>query len=81
MEGSGDGSPQSSMCMVKAAELFPKPVLEKEEEKLTVRFNECKYSHSPIFFLLSINIDKIVNPKPQYLENPSNISVKRTTVF
>ncbi|XP_001648676.2 myotubularin-related protein 3 isoform X4 [Aedes aegypti] len=40
MEGSGDGSPQSSMCMVKAAELFPKPVLEKEEEKLTVRFNE-----------------------------------------
>ncbi|XP_065076097.1 myotubularin-related protein 4 isoform X3 [Ochlerotatus camptorhynchus] len=40
MEGSGDGSPQSSMCMVKAAELFPKPVLEKEEDKLTVRFNE-----------------------------------------
>ncbi|XP_055549423.1 myotubularin-related protein 3 isoform X2 [Wyeomyia smithii] len=40
MEGSGDGSPQSSMCMVKAAELFPKPVLEKEEEKLTVRFAE-----------------------------------------
>ncbi|XP_053668895.1 uncharacterized protein LOC128719295 [Anopheles marshallii] len=40
MEGSGDGSPQSSMCMVKAAELFPKPILEKEEEKLTVRFPE-----------------------------------------
>ncbi|XP_053697624.1 myotubularin-related protein 3 isoform X2 [Sabethes cyaneus] len=40
MEGSGDGSPQSSMCMVKAAELFPKPVLEKEEEKLTVHFAE-----------------------------------------
>uniref|UniRef100_A0A8D8KYL6 Lateral signaling target protein 2 homolog n=2 Tax=Culex pipiens TaxID=7175 RepID=A0A8D8KYL6_CULPI len=40
MEGSGDGSPQSSMCMVKAAELFPKPVLEKEEEKLSVRFSE-----------------------------------------
>ncbi|XP_050067962.1 uncharacterized protein LOC126556627 isoform X2 [Anopheles maculipalpis] len=40
MEGSGDGSPQSSMCMVKAAELFPKPVLEKEEDKLTVRFTE-----------------------------------------
>uniref|UniRef100_A0ABK8F4K8 phosphatidylinositol-3,5-bisphosphate 3-phosphatase n=1 Tax=Anopheles gambiae TaxID=7165 RepID=A0ABK8F4K8_ANOGA len=40
MEGSGDGSPQSSMCMVKAAELFPKPILEKEEEKLTVRFTE-----------------------------------------
>ncbi|XP_052869921.1 myotubularin-related protein 4 isoform X2 [Anopheles cruzii] len=38
MEGSGDGSPQSSMCMVKAAELFPKPVLEKEEESLTARF-------------------------------------------
>lgn len=43
MEGSGDGSPQSSMCMVKAAELFPKPVLEKEEEKLSVRFSERKY--------------------------------------
>lgn len=28
------------MCMVKAAELFPKPVLEKEEEKLSVRFSE-----------------------------------------
>uniref|UniRef100_A0A182YAL2 Lateral signaling target protein 2 homolog n=1 Tax=Anopheles stephensi TaxID=30069 RepID=A0A182YAL2_ANOST len=40
MEGSGDGSPQSSMCMVKAAELFPKPILEKEEDKLTVRFTE-----------------------------------------
>uniref|UniRef100_A0AAG5CVR9 Lateral signaling target protein 2 homolog n=1 Tax=Anopheles atroparvus TaxID=41427 RepID=A0AAG5CVR9_ANOAO len=40
MEGSGDGSPQTSMCMVKAAELFPKPTLEKEEEKLTVRFTE-----------------------------------------
>ncbi|XP_058455879.1 myotubularin-related protein 3 isoform X2 [Malaya genurostris] len=40
MEGSGDGSPQSSMCMVKAAELFPKPVLEKEEDKLSVRFTE-----------------------------------------
>ncbi|XP_058825823.1 myotubularin-related protein 4 isoform X2 [Topomyia yanbarensis] len=40
MEGSGDGSPQSSMCMVKAAELFPKPVLEKEEDKLSVRFAE-----------------------------------------
>lgn len=44
MEGSGDGSPQSSMCMVKAAELFPKPILEKEEEKLTVRFTERKCS-------------------------------------
>ncbi|XP_050087670.1 uncharacterized protein LOC126572416 isoform X2 [Anopheles aquasalis] len=39
MEGSGgDGSPQSSMCMVKAAELFPKPILEKEEETLCARF-------------------------------------------
>ncbi|XP_035782619.1 myotubularin-related protein 4-like isoform X4 [Anopheles albimanus] len=39
MEGSGgDGSPQSSMCMVKAAELFPKPTLEKEEETLCARF-------------------------------------------
>lgn len=49
MEGSGDGSPQSSMCMVKAAELFPKPVLEKEEDKLTVRFNECKYFKTNTF--------------------------------
>ncbi|XP_055633203.1 uncharacterized protein LOC129773587 isoform X9 [Toxorhynchites rutilus septentrionalis] len=40
MEGSGDGSPQSSMCMVKAAELFPKPVIEKEDESLTVQFTE-----------------------------------------
>lgn len=40
MEGSGDVSPHSSMCMVKAAELFPKPVLEKEEDKLSVRFSE-----------------------------------------
>ncbi|XP_058129648.1 myotubularin-related protein 4 [Anopheles coustani] len=40
MEGSGTGSPQSSLCMVKPAELFPKPALLKDDEKLTVPFTE-----------------------------------------
>uniref|UniRef100_W4VR85 Lateral signaling target protein 2 homolog n=1 Tax=Corethrella appendiculata TaxID=1370023 RepID=W4VR85_9DIPT len=40
MEGSGDGSPQSSCCMIRAAELFPKPVIEKEDDKLIVPFAE-----------------------------------------
>jgi myotubularin-related protein 3/4 len=38
-----DGSPPASMWMVRAAELFPKPILEKEDEKLTIPFSECKY--------------------------------------
>lgn len=37
----GDGSPLSSLCMVRAAELFPKPEPEKEDETLKVPFSEC----------------------------------------
>lgn len=37
----GDGSPLSSLCMVRAAELFPKPEPEREEESLKVPFSEC----------------------------------------
>lgn len=37
----GDGSPLSSLCMVRAAELFPKPPLEKEDEKLKIPLTEC----------------------------------------
>ncbi|KAJ6636385.1 Myotubularin-related protein 3, partial [Pseudolycoriella hygida] len=36
----GDGSPLSSLCVVRAAELFPKPTLEKEDEELKVPFTE-----------------------------------------
>lgn len=38
----GDGSPLSSLCMVRAAELFPKPQLEKEDDKLKIPLTECK---------------------------------------
>lgn len=39
----GDGSPLSSLCMVRAEELFPKQVLEKDDENIKVTLNECKY--------------------------------------
>ncbi|XP_059612672.1 myotubularin-related protein 3 isoform X6 [Phlebotomus argentipes] len=39
MEGS-DGSPPHSMWMVRVGELYPKPTLEKEEEKLAIPFTE-----------------------------------------
>lgn len=41
MEGS-DGSPPLSMWIVRAAETFPKPIIEKEDKKLMVPFAECK---------------------------------------
>lgn len=37
-----DGSPLSSLCMVRAAELFPKPPLEKEDDQLKIPLTECK---------------------------------------
>ncbi|XP_058979135.1 myotubularin-related protein 4 isoform X3 [Musca domestica] len=39
MEAS-DGSPPPSLCMVRAAELFPKPQMEKEDTELKVPFQE-----------------------------------------
>lgn len=39
MEGS-DGSPPSSLWMIRAAELFPKAQMEKEDDQLTVPFQE-----------------------------------------
>lgn len=39
----GDGSPLSSLCMVRAAELFPRPEPEKEDESLRIMFTECMY--------------------------------------
>lgn len=38
----GDGSPLSSLCMVRAAELFPKPEQEKEDDNLKIPFTERK---------------------------------------
>ncbi|XP_037035693.1 myotubularin-related protein 3 isoform X13 [Bradysia coprophila] len=35
-----DGSPLSSLCMVRAAELFPKPTLEKEDDVLQIPLTE-----------------------------------------
>lgn len=44
MEASNDGSPPLSLMeIVHAAELFPKPILEKEDDKLMIPFTECKY--------------------------------------
>lgn len=37
-----DGSPPNSMYMVRCGEMFPKPVMEKEDEKLGVPFKERK---------------------------------------
>lgn len=44
----GDGSPLSSLCMVRAAELFPRREPEKEDESLRVMFTECKFMSSLI---------------------------------
>lgn len=41
MEAS-DGSPPPSLCVVRAAELFPKPQMEKEDTELKVPFQERK---------------------------------------
>lgn len=46
----GDGSPLSSLCMVRAAELFPRPEPEKEDDTLKVPFTERKLYHH-LFFL------------------------------
>lgn len=45
MEGS-EGSPPQSLCMIRAAELFPKTSMEKEDTQLTVPFQERKYYNS-----------------------------------
>lgn len=45
----GDGSPLSSLCMVRAAELFPKPEPEKEDESLKPPFVECKSKLTILF--------------------------------
>lgn len=39
----GDGSPLSSLCMVHAEELFPRLVLEKDDENLKVPLTERKF--------------------------------------
>lgn len=39
----GDGSPMSSLCMVRAAELFPKPEGEKEDDNLKIPFTEREF--------------------------------------
>ena len=35
-----DGSPPNSMYMVRCGEMFPKPAIEKEDDKLVVPFKE-----------------------------------------
>lgn len=37
-----DVSPPNSMYMVRCGEMFPKPNIEKEDDKLVVPFKECK---------------------------------------
>lgn len=50
-----DGSPPNSMYMVRCGEMFPKPVMEKEDDKLQIPFKECKYSSYSIFTVTSAN--------------------------
>lgn len=38
-----DGSPPNSLYMVRCGEMFPKPAMEKEDDKLIVPFKECKW--------------------------------------
>lgn len=38
----GENSPHSSLCVVRAEELFPKTPLEKDDDALTVPLTECK---------------------------------------
>lgn len=42
MEGSEGSPPPSSMCMIRAAELFPKQPTEKEDNQIVVHFQERK---------------------------------------
>lgn len=51
----GDGSPLSSLCMVRAAELFPRPEPEKEDESLRIMFTECKCSFDKIYLKQKID--------------------------
>lgn len=37
----GDSSPMSSMCMVRAEELYPKIAMVKEDEKIKAPMTEC----------------------------------------
>lgn len=41
----GESSPHSSLCVVRAEELFPKLPLEKDDETLTVPLTERKCIH------------------------------------
>lgn len=50
----GDGSPLSSLCMVRAAELFPRPEPEKEDDSLKVPFTERKYQCFYNFFFFEL---------------------------
>lgn len=40
----GENSPHSSLCVVRAEELFPKLPVEKDDESLTAPLNECKFA-------------------------------------
>lgn len=45
MDGS-EGSPPPSMCMIRAAELFPKQPTEKEDNQIDVHFQEREYNYN-----------------------------------
>lgn len=47
-----DGSPPPSLCMIRAAELFPKAQMEKEDTQLVVPFQERKQSNTLENYLL-----------------------------
>lgn len=42
MEGATIEDSPSSLWMIRAAELFPKEEIEKEDNKLEIPFNECE---------------------------------------
>lgn len=50
-----DNSPMSSMCMVRAEELYPKIQMEKDDEQLKVPLVECECTAAYLLHVVSHN--------------------------